>query len=78
MLQGYICQGDALMTMDQIDAAEKSYAMALELEPSLRRSKSFKVWCHLDVLVHMFIKDVLWPYLVWNDSDSEIVNYAYM
>ncbi|CDP20474.1 unnamed protein product [Coffea canephora] len=40
--EGYICQGDALMAMDQIDAAEKSYAMALELEPSLRRSKSFK------------------------------------
>lgn len=40
--EGYICQGDALMAMDQIDAAQKSYAMALDLEPSLRRSKSFK------------------------------------
>ncbi|KAK4362659.1 hypothetical protein RND71_017900 [Anisodus tanguticus] len=35
--------GDALMALDQVDAAEKSYSMALELDPSIRRSKSFKV-----------------------------------
>lgn len=53
------------MAMDQIDAAEKSYAMALELNPSLRRSKSFKVWFHIDVLlIHKFIKDVVSPFLV--------------
>lgn len=40
--EGYICQGDALMAADQVDAAEKSYSMALELDPSIRRSKSFK------------------------------------
>ncbi|KAG5522479.1 hypothetical protein RHGRI_034602 [Rhododendron griersonianum] len=40
--EAYICQGDALMAMEQFDAAERSYAMALELDPSIRRSKSFK------------------------------------
>ncbi|XP_009779983.1 uncharacterized protein LOC107779875 isoform X2 [Nicotiana tabacum] len=40
--EGYICQGDALMAADQVDAADKSYSMALELDPSIRRSKSFK------------------------------------
>ncbi|KAG5617723.1 hypothetical protein H5410_017547 [Solanum commersonii] len=40
--EGYICQGDVLMALDHVDAAEKSYSMALELDPSIRRSKSFK------------------------------------
>ncbi|CAN4085431.1 unnamed protein product [Withania somnifera] len=40
--EGYICQGDALMALDQVDAAKKSYSMALELDSSVRRSKSFK------------------------------------
>lgn len=41
--QGYICQGDAFLAMDHYDAAEKSYATCLEIDPSVRRSKSFKV-----------------------------------
>ncbi|KAL3342609.1 hypothetical protein AABB24_026568 [Solanum stoloniferum] len=40
--EGYIYQGDVLMALDHVDAAEKSYSMALELDPSIRRSKSFK------------------------------------
>lgn len=31
------------MAMDKFDAAEESYSIALELEPTLRRVKSFKV-----------------------------------
>ncbi|KAK6925408.1 hypothetical protein RJ641_009734 [Dillenia turbinata] len=31
----YICQGDAFMDMDHFDSAEKSYAWALEIDPSL-------------------------------------------
>lgn len=31
------------MAMDRFDAAEESYTIALELDPSIRRSKSFKV-----------------------------------
>ncbi|XP_076929838.1 small glutamine-rich tetratricopeptide repeat-containing protein 2-like [Bidens hawaiensis] len=38
----YICKGDALMAMEQYEAAGDSYAMALELDPSIHRSKSFK------------------------------------
>ena len=41
--QAYICKGDALMAMEQYDAAGDSYSMALHLDPSIRRSKSFKV-----------------------------------
>ncbi|XP_052185573.1 uncharacterized protein LOC127797088 isoform X2 [Diospyros lotus] len=40
--EAYICQGDALIAMDQFDAAEMSYAIAAELDPSIRQSKSFK------------------------------------
>ncbi|PWA38267.1 tetratricopeptide repeat (TPR)-containing protein [Artemisia annua] len=40
--QAYICKGDALMAMEQYDAAGDSYSMALHLDPSIRRSKSFK------------------------------------
>uniref|UniRef100_A0A7N0U4G1 Uncharacterized protein n=1 Tax=Kalanchoe fedtschenkoi TaxID=63787 RepID=A0A7N0U4G1_KALFE len=35
-------EGDALLASDRFDAAEKSYTTALELDPTLRRSKSFK------------------------------------
>lgn len=44
ILQAYICQGDAFLAMDQLDLAEKSYSIALEIDPSIRRSKSFKVY----------------------------------
>ncbi|KAL2478863.1 tetratricopeptide repeat (TPR)-containing protein [Forsythia ovata] len=40
--EAYICHADALMAMDQFEAAEESYSVALELEPSIRRSKLFK------------------------------------
>lgn len=41
-LEAYICQGDAFLGMDQFDEAEKSYLTCLEIDPSIRRSKSFK------------------------------------
>ncbi|KAM7265226.1 hypothetical protein ACFE04_002909 [Oxalis oulophora] len=41
--EAYMCEGDAFMSMDQYDAAEKSYSTCLEIDPSLRRSKSFKL-----------------------------------
>ncbi|KAL9682807.1 hypothetical protein QQ045_014616 [Rhodiola kirilowii] len=41
-VEAYICQGDALLAMDQFDAADKSYTTALEVDPTIRRSKSFK------------------------------------
>lgn len=31
------------MAMNQFNAAEESYAIALDLDPSIRRSKPFKV-----------------------------------
>ncbi|KAG9442299.1 hypothetical protein H6P81_018153 [Aristolochia fimbriata] len=40
--EAYICQGDALLAMDEYDAAERAYASALQIDPSIRRSKSFK------------------------------------
>ncbi|KAK0587314.1 hypothetical protein LWI29_020959 [Acer saccharum] len=40
--EAYVCQGDIFLAMDQYDAAEKSYATCLEIDPSIRRSKSFK------------------------------------
>lgn len=42
-LQAYVCEGDVFMAMDKFDAAEESYSIALDLEPSIRRAKSFKV-----------------------------------
>ncbi|KAI3503911.1 hypothetical protein L1887_32396 [Cichorium endivia] len=40
--EAYTCKGDALMAMEQFEAAGDSYSMALELDPSIRTSKSFK------------------------------------
>lgn len=40
--QAYICQGDAFLAMGEWDAAEKAYSTALQLDPSIRRSKTFK------------------------------------
>ncbi|KAF4394223.1 hypothetical protein F8388_005857 [Cannabis sativa] len=42
-VEAYICQGDAFLAMNQFNAAEKSYLTALGIDPSIRRSKSFKV-----------------------------------
>ncbi|KAJ0104622.1 hypothetical protein Patl1_19408 [Pistacia atlantica] len=41
-IEAYICQGDIFLAMDQYDAAEKSYSTCLQIDPSIRRSKSFK------------------------------------
>ncbi|GAV79756.1 TPR_1 domain-containing protein/TPR_11 domain-containing protein, partial [Cephalotus follicularis] len=41
--EAYICQGDAFMALHQYDAAEKSYSTCLEIDPSILRSKFFKV-----------------------------------
>ncbi|ESQ48157.1 hypothetical protein EUTSA_v10021436mg [Eutrema salsugineum] len=38
----YICQGDVYVAKGQYDLAENSYLKCLEIDPSLRRSKSFK------------------------------------
>ncbi|MDX6843396.1 tetratricopeptide repeat protein, partial [Hafnia paralvei] len=43
--EAYICEGDVYLAMDQFDEAEKLYSLALEIDPSLWRSKSFKVLC---------------------------------
>ncbi|GJY28247.1 glutathione S-transferase T3-like protein [Tanacetum coccineum] len=42
--QAYVCKADALMAMEQYDTAGDSYSMALHLDPSIRRSKSFKAY----------------------------------
>lgn len=41
--QPYVCQGDVYVAQGQYDLAEKSYLKCLEIDPTLRRSKSFKV-----------------------------------
>ncbi|XP_030541265.2 dnaJ homolog subfamily C member 7 [Rhodamnia argentea] len=40
--EAYLCQGDALMAMEQFDEAEKSYSTSSQIDPSIRRSRSFK------------------------------------
>ena len=42
-LQAHLLRGDALLAMGEYCAAENAYADALNLDPSIRRSKSFKV-----------------------------------
>ncbi|WCJ34723.1 tetratricopeptide repeat (TPR)-containing protein [Euphorbia peplus] len=41
-VEGYMCEGDVLVAMEQYDAAEKSYSLCLEIDPTIRRSKAFK------------------------------------
>ncbi|CAH2053454.1 unnamed protein product [Thlaspi arvense] len=38
----YICQGDVYVAKGEYENAEKSYSKCLEIDPSLRRSKTFK------------------------------------
>ncbi|KAK1326830.1 hypothetical protein QJS10_CPA01g00117 [Acorus calamus] len=40
--QAYLCQGDAYLAMEEWGAAEEAYSRALLVDPSIRRSKSFK------------------------------------
>ncbi|KAM1679685.1 hypothetical protein EV1_039154 [Malus domestica] len=40
--EAYICQGDAFLAMNKFNSAQRSYSTALQMDPSLRRSKSFK------------------------------------
>lgn len=47
------------MAMDQIDAAENSYSVALDLDPSIRRSKSFKVHTQFSI---SFVVDIVYPF----------------
>lgn len=40
--EAYICQGDAFLAMNKFDLAEQSYSASLDVDPSIRHSKSFK------------------------------------
>ncbi|KAF9624012.1 hypothetical protein IFM89_007710 [Coptis chinensis] len=40
--QAYLCEGDAFLALEEVIAAENSYTVALQIDPSIRRSKSFK------------------------------------
>lgn len=40
--EAYLCQGDAFLELKQFDSAEKSYLASIDIDPSIRRSKSFK------------------------------------
>jgi len=42
-LQAHLLRGDALFAMGEYSVAEDAYADALDLDPSIRRSKSFRV-----------------------------------
>jgi hypothetical protein len=42
-MQAHLLRGDALFAMGEYCVAEDAYADALNLDPSIRRSKSFKV-----------------------------------
>ncbi|KAK7358084.1 hypothetical protein VNO77_00005 [Canavalia gladiata] len=40
--EAYICQGDAFLALNEYDLAEQSYLASLDIDPSIRHSKSFK------------------------------------
>ncbi|KAL2342297.1 hypothetical protein Fmac_003582 [Flemingia macrophylla] len=40
--EAYICQGDAFLALSKFDLAEQSYLASLDIDPSIRHSKSFK------------------------------------
>lgn len=42
-MQAHLSRGDALFAMEEYRAAEDAYADALDLDPSIRRTKSFRV-----------------------------------
>lgn len=49
-----MCEGDVFMAMEEYDAAEKSYLTCLQIDPSIRRSKSFKVYFNFLGFFHFF------------------------
>jgi predicted negative regulator of RcsB-dependent stress response len=49
ILQAYICQGDAFLALNKFDLAEQSYLASLDIDPSIRNSKSFKVALNLSL-----------------------------
>jgi trans-2-enoyl-CoA reductase len=46
-LQAYMGQGDAFLTLNKFDLAEQSYSASLDIDHSIRQSKSFKVALNL-------------------------------
>ncbi|CAJ1936522.1 unnamed protein product [Sphenostylis stenocarpa] len=40
--EAFICQGDAFLALNKFDLAEQSYLASLDIDPSIRHSKSFK------------------------------------
>ena len=52
--QAYMCEGDVFMAMEEYDAAEKSYLTCLQIDPSIRRSKSFKVYFNFLRFFHVY------------------------
>ncbi|KAL4331747.1 uncharacterized protein LOC107482222 isoform X1 [Arachis duranensis] len=40
--EAYICQGDAFLALNEFESAEQSYLASLDIDPLIRRSKSFK------------------------------------
>lgn len=40
--EAYICQGDAHLALNKFDLAEQAYLACLDIDPSIRQSKSFK------------------------------------
>jgi len=52
--QAYMCEGDVFMAMEEYDAAEKSYSTCLQIDPSIRRSKSFKVYFNFLRFFHIY------------------------
>lgn len=52
--QAYMCEGDVFMAMEEYDAAEKSYLTCLQIDPSIRRSKSFKVYFNFLRFFHIY------------------------
>jgi hypothetical protein len=57
-MQCHLSRGDALFAIGEYYSAEDAYADALVLDPSIRRSKSFKVCA--EPTLYMVPTTVLW------------------
>ncbi|KAK7398776.1 hypothetical protein VNO78_09948 [Psophocarpus tetragonolobus] len=40
--EAYVCQGDAFLALNKFDLAEQAYLTSLDVDPSIRHTKSFK------------------------------------
>lgn len=71
-IQAYICEGDVYMAMGNYGAAKEAYSTALKCDPTIRRSKTFKVDFRIRETMKPNYFDFLYFAILYPGSNSKI------